>query len=143
MRARGTVVPCAYDGMEFDPVVDAQLALRPITYAKPWNGWAVPVVAANEYARFVDAWARNDPNGIWGSVIEGDDLDGQRYLLHVSSEAGMDGLGLDAEKDGGRRHLQLGTIYRLQLDRLDYGVDYWPAGEGSLYALDGHTFRRL
>ncbi|WP_148613775.1 hypothetical protein [Nocardioides rubriscoriae] len=126
--------------MEFDATLDAELALSPLTYDVPWNSWAVPVVRAAEYARFINAWARNDPNGTWGSVIEADDLDGRRYLIHVPTDALPHGIYFDARPVETSEELSFGNVYVADVTQLDYSVDYWQAGEGGLYALDGHTF---
>lgn len=37
----------------------------------------------------------------------------------------------------------LGLLFEVDVAELGYGIDYWPAGEIGLYALDGHTFVRL
>lgn len=39
-----------------------------------WNGFAVPVVSAAEFRRFIGARAHNDPNGTWDpdGVVDGD-----------------------------------------------------------------------
>jgi hypothetical protein len=40
-----------------------------------WNGWLRPLATADAFGSFLDAWRRNDPNGIWGYVTEvGDTL---------------------------------------------------------------------
>ena len=40
-----------------------------------WNGWLRPLATADAFGAFLDAWRRNDPNGIWGYVTEvGDTL---------------------------------------------------------------------
>lgn len=53
-----------------------ELALHAVRIDGYWNGFAIPVVTAAEFARFITAWRRNDPNGMWGegsdSVREGD-----------------------------------------------------------------------
>lgn len=41
------------------------LALHAIRLDGSWNGFAVPVVTAHEFRRFVAAWAANDRNGTW------------------------------------------------------------------------------
>lgn len=132
--------PCRYDGMEFDATLNAELALSPLAYDVPWNGWVVPVVRATEYARFINAWARNDPNGTWGSVIEADALDGRRYLIHVPNDASPSGIYCDRRPVESNRDLGFGNAYVVDVAQLDSSVDYWQAGEGGLYALDGHTF---
>lgn len=35
-----------------------------------WNGWLRPLATAEALGNFLDAWRRNDPNGIWGYVTE-------------------------------------------------------------------------
>lgn len=40
-----------------------------------WNGWLRPLATAAAFGAFLDAWRRNDPNGIWGYATEvGDTL---------------------------------------------------------------------
>ncbi|UUW92248.1 hypothetical protein [Pimelobacter simplex] len=39
-----------------------------------WNGWLRPVATAEAVGMFLDAWRRNDPNGIWGYVTEVGDV---------------------------------------------------------------------
>jgi hypothetical protein len=39
------------------------------------GGWLRPLATADAFGAFLDAWRRNDPNGIWGYVSEvGDSL---------------------------------------------------------------------
>lgn len=39
------------------------------------GGWLRPLATASAFGAFLDAWRRNDPNGIWGYVSEvGDSL---------------------------------------------------------------------
>jgi hypothetical protein len=63
-----------------------------------WNGFPIPVATAAEFRRFVDAWHRNDPNGLWdsGKVVEADgaliyDIEDYR---DVWSAVGVDGDGV-------------------------------------------------
>lgn len=54
-----------------------ELALHAVRIAdETWNGWAVPIVTAVEFCRFVSAWAANDPNGDWraDTIDENDGL---------------------------------------------------------------------
>lgn len=40
-----------------------------------WNGWLRPLATADAFGTFLDAWRRNDPNGVWGWATEvGDTL---------------------------------------------------------------------
>jgi hypothetical protein len=40
-----------------------------------WNGWLRPIATADALGAFLDAWRRNDPNGVWGWATEvGDTL---------------------------------------------------------------------
>jgi hypothetical protein len=55
--------------------VPAALTLRAASLApRGWNGFAVPLVSAAEFARFIAAHRANDPNGTWdeSGVREGD-----------------------------------------------------------------------
>ena len=54
-----------------DEQVDA-LALHAERIDGTWNGFPIPVATGQEFARFIAAWKWNDPNGSWGSVVEGD-----------------------------------------------------------------------
>lgn len=46
---------------------------------RDWNGWAVPIVTADEFRRFVMAHALNDPNGSWNPD---DVIEGNNALIH-------------------------------------------------------------
>lgn len=50
------------------------LCLHAVRLEGEQDGYAVPVVTAAEFGRFISAWARNDPNGTWraAGVLEGD-----------------------------------------------------------------------
>jgi hypothetical protein len=44
-----------------------ELGLRVVSVLPDrWNGWLRPLATADEFGAFLDAWRRNDPNGIWG-----------------------------------------------------------------------------
>lgn len=48
-----------------------ELSLRAeYVLSERWNGWLRPVATAEAFGVFLDAWRRNDPNGIWGYVTE-------------------------------------------------------------------------
>lgn len=52
-----------------------ELALEAETVlAERWNGWLRPYATAQAFGQFLDAWRRNDPNGIWGYVSEVGDV---------------------------------------------------------------------
>jgi hypothetical protein len=53
-----------------------ELGLRVVSVLPDrWNGWVRPLATADAFGNFLDAWRRNDPNGIWGWVSEvGDTL---------------------------------------------------------------------
>ncbi len=55
-----------------------EFALRAVRVLdERWNGWLRPLATADAFGAFLDAWRRNDPNGIWGYVTEvGDTLVG-------------------------------------------------------------------
>ena len=50
------------------------LALHAVRLDAQSDGTTVPVVSAAEFARFISAWSRNDPNGTWNpaGIAEGD-----------------------------------------------------------------------
>jgi hypothetical protein len=49
-----------------------ELALHAVRIDDTWNGWAIPVVTAAEFRRFICNNANNDPQGSWlpGGVCE-------------------------------------------------------------------------
>lgn len=52
-----------------------ELGLRVVSVlADRWNGWLRPLATADAFGNFLDAWRRNDPNGVWGWVTEVDDV---------------------------------------------------------------------
>lgn len=53
-----------------------ELGLRVVSILpERWNGWLRPLGTADAFGNFLDAWRRNDPNGIWGWATEvGDTL---------------------------------------------------------------------
>lgn len=61
-----------------------------------WNGWLRPIATAEAVGAFLDAWRRNDPNGVWGwatsvgdtlVVTRSDDDDPGDTFLQVGVDA--------------------------------------------------------
>lgn len=80
-----------------------------------WNGWLRPIATADALGAFLDAWRRNDPNGVWGWVTEV----GDRLIVTRSDD-----------DDPGDAFAQVGTHVRGKA-LYDLTGWAWTAGAGS------------
>lgn len=63
-----------------------EIALHAVRIDGYWNGFAIPVVTAAEFRRFIAAQRRNDPNGMWGHG-DGDIREGDGALIFDDRES--------------------------------------------------------